>query len=77
MRAMDEIADPNSCISKAADDEPVFVLRAQDLFAPGLVRFWAMMAKACGAPQEKWEGAALLANDMDRWAVKNGAKYPD
>jgi hypothetical protein len=32
--------DPNSCWSKAADDEPIFILRAHDQFAPAVVRFW-------------------------------------
>lgn len=27
-------------LGKAADDEPVFVLRAQDLIAPGTLRVW-------------------------------------
>ena len=37
----DEIANPNSCLNKAADDEPLFVFRANDPLAPELVRFWA------------------------------------
>lgn len=30
------------CLGKAADDEPVFILRAQDQFAPLIVLLWAM-----------------------------------
>jgi hypothetical protein len=35
-----EIAGP-SCLTSAADDEPIFVLRANDELAPGLVYDWA------------------------------------
>jgi len=28
------------CREKAADDEPIFTLRAQDISAPTVVRFW-------------------------------------
>src|ERR1700730_449746 len=34
-------AKGEGCLGKAADDEPVFILRAQDIFAPDLVREWA------------------------------------
>jgi len=36
----ENLEDPNSCWSKAVDDEPVFILRAHDQFAPIVVRFW-------------------------------------
>jgi hypothetical protein len=36
-----ELNDPNSCINKAADDEPVFVLRANDENAAPAVAAWA------------------------------------
>ena len=35
-----EQADPNSCLNKAADDEPVFVLRAKDATAPKVISDW-------------------------------------
>lgn len=31
----------DGCLARAAMDEPIFVLRAQDKSAPGLVRKWA------------------------------------
>ena len=34
-----------SCFQAAGDDEPLFILRAQDLMAPALVRMWADMLK--------------------------------
>lgn len=36
-----EISDPNSCLNRAADDEPLFVLRANDETAPSVVWNWA------------------------------------
>ena len=35
------IDDPNSCLNKCADDEPVVLFRAPDVFAPGVIRSWA------------------------------------
>lgn len=31
------------CLKKAADDEPIFVLRAQDMTAPIIVMFWILI----------------------------------
>lgn len=35
-----ELSTPTSCINKAADDEPVFVLRAMDKAAPAAIAAW-------------------------------------
>ncbi len=64
----------SGCIANAADDEPVFVLRAQDVFAAYLVRQWADMAWAAGTPQEKVSEAYRLAAQMQDWPNK---KIPD
>lgn len=40
MRKRDELADPNSCLNKAGDDEMLFVLRGRDDAYAGTVRFW-------------------------------------
>jgi hypothetical protein len=32
------------CFEKAADDEPIFVLRGQDVLAPMVVEYWAELA---------------------------------
>jgi len=39
-----EIATELSCLNKAKDDEPIFVLRANDLLAPIVVSCWAAIA---------------------------------
>lgn len=71
----DELADPNSCLNKAADDEPIFVLRAQDRTAAVLVRRWADGAVRLGTLSgEKYAEALAIADAMDRWPTR---KDPD
>ncbi|HYE78282.1 MAG TPA: hypothetical protein VEI97_09865 [bacterium] len=40
MRKRDELTNPNSCMSRARDDEWLFVLLARDDAAPETVLFW-------------------------------------
>lgn len=40
MLKKDELADPNSCLNRARDDEMIFVLLARDISAPGTVLDW-------------------------------------
>ncbi len=42
MRKRDELNDPNSCLSKAGDDEMIFVLKTTDEDAPGAIRDWIL-----------------------------------
>jgi hypothetical protein len=35
----------DQCLAKVGDDEPIFVLRAQDAFAPIVVRVWIALVK--------------------------------
>ena len=62
------------CLGKAADDEPVFTLRAQDAFAAALVEKWANFAEEAGCRPEKVAEARELAKAMRRWPTK---KLPD
>jgi hypothetical protein len=64
----------DQCLAKAADDEPIFILRAQDKLAPDLVRAWAIRAEAHGCPPAKLREAYELAEAMERWPTR---KYPD
>lgn len=36
----DELNDPGSCLNNAKNDEMVFVLRAHDIVASSVIRFW-------------------------------------
>jgi len=56
-------------------DEPVFVLRAQDVIAPSVVRLWADMAELMGVDVEKVAKAREIALHMDHWDGEK--KTPD
>jgi hypothetical protein len=68
----DEISDPNSCLNRAADDEPVFVLRAKDPLAAKLVEDWAAKAVLEGLHDDaKIQAAWRFAQTMKAWRSKN------
>lgn len=73
----DEISNEESCLNKAADDEPVFVLRAQDRLAPRVIRYWASRATVAGVPAGKVNEAYALAAQMEAWQATHTAKVPD
>jgi hypothetical protein len=56
--------------------EPIFTLRAQDRFAPMMIRLWADLVRATGQI-EKAEDAQRIANEMDSWGLANKRKFPD
>lgn len=61
-------------LGKAADDEPVFILRAQDAISADLIEMWAVRAAMVGAPAGKVSSARQIADDFRRWPTK---KNPD
>ena len=68
----------DECLRKAGDDEPIFVLRAQDELAAPTVRAWAAFARARGVSDEKVIEAETLALSMELWAHRGGqTKIPD
>ena len=68
-------------------NEPVFVLRAQDAYAPATVRAWAAMClqryndprqdAATEPTRAKGQRAQSLASEMCRWQAAHGCKAPD
>lgn len=50
-------------------DEPVFLLRAQDVSAAAVVRYWALLQQ----PGEMQDMALEHAKAMDKWPVKKVA----
>jgi len=62
------------CFERAAENEPLFVLRAQDKLAPIVVRMWAELAAFHGAGLEKVHEAKRLAFEMEQWPTR---KLPD
>ena len=66
-----------SCYDKAAPNEPIFVLRAQDQYAADVVRYWAFLVagkRSMIDPPGKVGEALNCAAQMDAWPVK---KIPD
>ncbi len=60
-----------------AEQEPVFVLRAQDQLAPVVIKIWALLAESLGTSQEKASEARSVAEDMEIWQLNNIRKIPD
>jgi len=61
-------------IRRIPDDEPIFILRAQDKLAADVVREWCRRAEVAGVRSSKVATARMLADEMDKWALK---KLPD
>lgn len=65
------------CHAAAADDEPIFTLRARDPLAPATVRAWLAMRRitrpATDSRREadKQDEAEKCARDMERWFADN------
>ncbi len=68
------IQDPEN---KIAADEPVFLLRGQDVVAPTVVRYWAKCAIKVGASPDITMAAFKQAKNMEDWQQKHGRKVPD
>lgn len=64
-------------LANVADDEPIFVLRAKDIIAPGIVQAWKTAAQAKGVPAEKTREAERCRLQMLGWQAKYSAKMPD
>lgn len=64
----------NTRLANAADDEPIFVLRATDPLASETIRHWAAHALYRGVSPAKVQAALDLADEMRDWPTK---KLPD
>ena len=69
MRKKQELTDPNSCMSRAKDDEMTFVLLGRDSAAPWAIRWWVeegvRQGKNCYADAQIVE-ALECADTMER-----------
>ncbi len=75
MRKRQEIDNPESCLNRAEDDEPLFVIRAKDKVSASAVRTWAEWALLTGIHEpEKIQEARAIAEDMENWRKVH---YPD
>lgn len=64
-------------LDKAGDQEPIFVLRAQDICAPHAIRCWADYLQSIGGSPEKVAHARRCADAMETWGRANVRKIPD
>lgn len=75
-------------LSTIPADEPTFIFRGRDVFAPAAVGSWAAMCLAQNAVDAdgnplhpatlaKGRRAMALAEEMREWQKKNGSKLPD
>lgn len=72
------IQDPEN---KIPENEPVFLLRSQDLIAPLTVMRWAVTMKSldpgCSVVRELADKAKKQAYDMLEWQAVHGTKIAD
>ena len=69
MRKHEELNDPTSCLSKALDEEGLFVLLGRDAAAPAAIRFWVAERLRLGKNVERdpqIQEALDRANQMER-----------
>ena len=70
----DRIQDPDELIP---DDEPVFLLRGQDVLAPSTLKYWADKLEAAGGDSNMVQIVRDHAQAMYRWQAKHKVKLPD
>ncbi len=71
---IEAMADGHGCLGKAADNEPLFILRAQDVIAPQIVEEWIRVAQGYGTNTAKLDEARQLVMKMRAWPTR---KIPD
>ncbi len=70
----DRIQDPSGRIP---DDEPVFLLRGQDLAAPYALHAYADELMRLRADPELIQRVLKQADEMQRWQAERARKVPD
>jgi hypothetical protein len=67
-----QVIDGPSCLTRAAEDEPVFVLRAKDPAAPAAMRAWAKFSSENELHEpEKIAQAYQEAHQFEEWRRTN------
>lgn len=82
MLKRDELANPKSCLNKADEAEPLFVLRANDENAPACVAAWArdyILEKGgwnnmSDNQKKKYTEAMDIAGEMRIWQMHQRAR---
>lgn len=58
------------------ENEPVFIIRAQDKTAPHMIAVYAAMADIAGAPPSFLDNLETAMEDMIQWQLVNGSRVP-
>jgi hypothetical protein len=75
--AMEAAARGEGCLGKAADDEPVFILRGKDAMMAITIEAWAAYVDGVGGRGTKSIEARKFAEEIREWQSVNGCKVPD
>ncbi len=70
-RTVEVLDQIKACLERG---EPVFILRAQDMLAPALVRAWIALAETHGVSPKKLMSAQTIVWAMEKWPNR---KIPD
>lgn len=70
----DRIQDPAGIIP---EDEPVFIIRGQDLLGPEILRKYAYAARRVGAEDDIIQAVLDHAEAMEEWQLEHVVKVPD
>lgn len=77
-REVDKAVEEGRLAPLIPEDEPVFLVRAQDMVGADTVRAWAEFAEGVGADPDMVAAARNHAEAMDRWREEHGGgKVPD
>ena len=69
----DRVQDASGIIP---EDEPVFLIRAQDRVGADAVRAWAYLHRLGGGSDVAYMMAMRHADLMEQWPIKKGADVP-
>jgi len=70
--------DNDACLAKVDPDEPIFVLRAQDISAPEIVEYWLTLNVGTLAVEKRLETIDCVTA-MRNWQIahQDRVKRPD
>ncbi len=68
------IQDPEGLIP---EDEPVFLLRGKDNYAPTVIRMWCDMVEDVSEDHALAKHVREFADFMERWQENNATQNPD
>lgn len=68
------IQDP---AGKIPEDEPVFLIRGQDISAPATLRYWADQNEVNCGDESLSTKARIHAEKMEQWQLENHAQAAD